>query len=129
MRAEVESLLAKARESREAARILQREGYRGFAASRAYYAMFYAAEALLLERGRAYSSHSAVIAAFGREFAKTGVLDPKLHRYLIDAQDLRNVGDYDTTSTITDAQVQEIMEWTDEFLNAAEDALSDPTSE
>ena len=36
-----------------------------FAASRAYYAMFYAAEALLQSRGLAFSKHSAVHAAFG----------------------------------------------------------------
>ena len=121
---EVEALLAKAKASNEAARLLQREGYGDFAASRAYYAMFYAAEALLLARGQSYSSHSAVIAAFGREFAKTGVLDPHLHRHLIDAQDLRNVGDYDTASTITDAQLRELLEWTDAFLAAVEDALA-----
>jgi uncharacterized protein (UPF0332 family) len=35
-----------------------------------------------------------VISAFGREFSKPGLLDPKFHRWLIDAQDLRNIGDY-----------------------------------
>jgi uncharacterized protein (UPF0332 family) len=32
--------------------------------------------AALLAGGQSFSSHSAVIAAFGREFAKTGVLHP-----------------------------------------------------
>ena len=43
------------------------------AISRAYYAMFYAAKALLTRDGiTAGSKHSAVVAAFGREYAKNG---------------------------------------------------------
>jgi uncharacterized protein (UPF0332 family) len=41
------------------------------AISRAYYAMFYAAKALLIRDGvSAGSKHSAVVFAFGREYAK-----------------------------------------------------------
>ena len=52
--------LVKARESLEAARILLREGFAGFSASRSYYAMFYTAEAILLRQDLAFSSHAAV---------------------------------------------------------------------
>ena len=65
-----------------------------YAASRAYYAMFYIAEAFLEGEGMSFSSHAAVIGAFGREFARTGRLPAEFHRFLIDAQDLRNSGDY-----------------------------------
>jgi uncharacterized protein (UPF0332 family) len=82
MKPEVESLLEKAQESRDAAELLRQESYPDFAASRAYYALFYTAEALLLERGLAFSRHSAVIAAFGKEFAKTSTLSPRFHRFL-----------------------------------------------
>jgi uncharacterized protein (UPF0332 family) len=44
---EVRELLVKARDSQRAASLLQRELYLDFAASRAYYALFYAAESLL----------------------------------------------------------------------------------
>lgn len=44
---QVERLLAKAKENIAAARLLQKQGYSDIAASRAYYAMFYVAEALL----------------------------------------------------------------------------------
>src|SRR5207237_6243117 len=104
MKPEVESLLHKARESVNGAALLGEKAYWDFAASRAYYAMFYAAQAMLLEKGLSFSSHSAVIAAFGREFSKSKVLDPKLHRYLIDGQDLRNAGDYDVGMPVTEAQ-------------------------
>jgi len=124
MKPEAQLLLEKARESLAAARLLAKEGYHDFAASRAYYAMFYATEALLLERGFAYSSHSAVIGAFGREFTKSSALDPKFHRYLIDGQDLRNAGDYDVGSPVTARQANEVLAWADEFIVAAERSLN-----
>jgi uncharacterized protein (UPF0332 family) len=123
MKHEVEVLPQKARESLHAAELLRQEGYLDFAVSRAYYAMFYAAEALLLDHGLSYSSHAAVIAAFGREFAKTKALDPKLHRYLIDAQDLRNLGDYGIGPGVAADQVQETLSWANEFLAAVEATL------
>ncbi len=49
--------------------------------------MFHAAEALLLTQEIEVSSHGAVHAAFGLNFAKTGKLPAKLH--LIDAFDAR----------------------------------------
>ena len=75
----------KARYSLAAAELLTNEGYHDIAASRAYYAMFYVAEALLFSKGLAFSSHSAVIAAYGKEFARTGLLDPQHHQHLRDA--------------------------------------------
>jgi uncharacterized protein (UPF0332 family) len=61
-----ELLLKKAHDSLSAARVLEREAMYDFSASRSYYAMFYAAQALLLAKMLSFSKHSAVIAAFGR---------------------------------------------------------------
>jgi uncharacterized protein (UPF0332 family) len=49
MTPDIEALFRKARKSLEAARILIKDSYFDFAASRAYYAMFYVAEALLAD--------------------------------------------------------------------------------
>ena len=123
MRPEIARLMAKARASQRAAILLQSQSYLDFAASRAYYAMFYAAQALLLERDLSFSRHSAVIAAFGREFARTAVINPKLHRYLLDAQDMRNLGDYGIGPSITQDQLAQILASTDEFISEIEQAL------
>lgn len=103
-------LLEKASQSIGAAEALLREGYSDFSASRAYYAMFYAVEALHLSRGQSFSKHSAVIAAFGKEFVKTGVIDSRFHRSLLHAFDLRNAGDYGTMHTITSETARQIIE-------------------
>jgi uncharacterized protein (UPF0332 family) len=124
MKPETQALLEKARQSLQAAGNLKRDGFTDFAASRAYYAMFYIAEALLLEQGLSYSSHAAVIGAFGKLFAKTGRLDARFHRYLLDAQDTRNVGDYGIGPGIATEQVEEILLWAEDFLKAAEALLA-----
>jgi len=112
--------LEKAKESLAAANLLQQQGYNDFAASRAYYSMFYVAEALLASLGQSYSSHAAVQAAYGRDFAKVERLDAKFHRRMIDAQDLRNIGDYGLGAAISPEQAARVCEWALEFITAAE---------
>jgi uncharacterized protein (UPF0332 family) len=61
---EIRALIEKAKESLDVAKKLVRDDHYDFAACRAYYAMFYIAEALLADLGQSYSRHSAVIAGF-----------------------------------------------------------------
>jgi len=117
---EIEELLERAKMSQKAAANLLRDGFANFAASRAYYSMFYVAQALLLSKGLSFSSHSAVIAAYGKEFAKTKLLNPEFHRLLMDAQDKRNIGDYGMIDGIEDEDAREILDWSKKFLKAAE---------
>ena len=83
MNPEQEQLIAKAQDSLKAARVLTNEGLYDFAISRAYYTMFYVAEAFLLSEGLSFSKHSAVIAKFGEYFARTNRIPNVYHRYLM----------------------------------------------
>lgn len=129
MNPDAAALLEKARQSLAAAGLLLEQGYGDFAVSRAYYAMFYTAEALLASLGQSYSTHGALQAAYGREFARTGKLDPKFHRWLIDAQGFRNLGDYAIGANIDPSKAQEVCEWAREFVRAAETYLDMPPSD
>jgi uncharacterized protein (UPF0332 family) len=100
--------LKRAEDSFAAAELLLSEGYPEYAASRAYYGMFYLAEAFLSTRGLAFSSHSAVVAAFGREFAKPELVPQHFHRYLIRAGELRLLADYRGTSIDSDEAQEQI---------------------
>lgn len=111
------ALLESARDSIAAARILLDSGFPGFAASRAYYAMFYVAEALLEGEGLSFSKHSGVIAAFGQRFAHTGKVPVEFHRHLIEAQDLRLAGDYDPSDTVTHQQAEAQISHAELFLD------------
>ncbi|MBS3968325.1 MAG: HEPN domain-containing protein [Truepera sp.] len=115
--------LAKARENLSAARE-PFDRYPGITTSRAYYAMFYAATALLLERGLSFKRHSAVIAAFGREFAKDDEVWREHHAHLVRAEELRKEGDYDLYSRIDVAEIAELLRWTEAFLQAIERRLA-----
>ena len=118
-----EALIDRARRSLRAAELLLREGEPGIAASRAYYAMFYAAEAMLLSRNLSFSKHSGVMAAFGREFAKTGAAPSEFHRWLMDAFDARNVGDYDIHRRLTGEQAGEHLRRATVLIGAAVEFL------
>jgi uncharacterized protein (UPF0332 family) len=112
-------LIEKAKESLQAAQILSDESMYGFAASRAYYSMFYVAQAFLLGEGLTFSSHAAVIGTFGKEFAKKNRLPAKFHRYLIDASQIRTEGDYSTARKVTAGEAFEAITQAEEFIQLA----------
>ena len=67
---EIRELLIKAERSLRAAERLLDDGDADFCVTRAYYAMFYAAQALLLSRDVRRSKDSAVMAALGTNSSK-----------------------------------------------------------
>ena len=101
MTTDQQTLLRKAEENIGAAGVLIEEGYYDIAVSRLYYSMFYCAEAVLLCDNLTFSKHSGVISAFGQHFTRTERLPQALHRSLIEAQDMRNLSDYDLMAVLT----------------------------
>ena len=101
-----------------------REFLYDIAVSRAYYAMFYCAEALLDADGLTFTSHSAVVPAFGQRFSKAGRVPPELHRYLIQAQDSRLLGDYDAESPRSKEEAAKHIGRAHEFIKLAQRMLS-----
>ena len=95
MKKEVQRLLEKADHALEVAESLYKQGFSQDAASKIYYAMFYAAQALLKSEDIEVVKHSAVESALGYYFAKTARIDPKYHRMLINARKVREIVDYD----------------------------------
>lgn len=102
---------------------MAREFLYDIAVSRAYYAMFYCAEALLDADGLTFTSHAAVVSAFGQHFAKVGRVPPEMHRYLIQAQDSRLLGDYDAESPRSNEEAAKHIGRAHEFIKLAERTL------
>lgn len=119
---DIPDLMARAEQSRSATRLLIDNGFLAEGISRAYYAMFYAATALLHSEGIAVSKHSAVIAKVGEHFAKTGRIPPHLHRSLIDMFDERQAADY-SGAGFTQAQAEAAYNSADEFIAAIRNYL------
>ena len=119
MMAEQQDLLLKTKQSLLAARVLRDNGFPEYAAARAYYAMFYVAEALLIGKELSFSKHSAVHAAFGQHFCKAGLVDPKFFRYLEEGMAVRHSGDYGKGHPVTVEKMNEQIAHAEEFLELA----------
>jgi uncharacterized protein (UPF0332 family) len=120
MKEDTRGLLDKAGRAIAAAALLLREGQAEFAAGRAYYAMFYTAEALLGEQGLHFRKHAGVHAAYGERFAKPGLLDPKFHRWILNAFDIRLTGEYGVGAMVDPEETQGLIDQANEFLHEAQ---------
>lgn len=116
-------LLDRARTTLEEARVLLESSHPLGAADRCYYAMFYAATALLQSRGLEPTSHRALLASFGKEMVKGGAVDPRYHRMLLDAFDLRQTADYDIRADVDQATAREAYAAAEDFVAMAEALL------
>ena len=89
----------------------------------AYYAVFYAATALLLNEGLEFSKHSAVIASIHQRFVKTGKLSKAQGKTLNLLFELRNIGDYGGITHITLQQVEQAIQEAKDFLAAVKSLI------
>ncbi len=117
MTEEVKRYLEKAQKSLKVASALQAKGYYEDSCSKSYYVMFYATQALLKSSGIDVVKHSAVVAKLGEHFIKTGKIDSRFHRYIIDAKRKREIADYDVFLRIGRDTAEERVKWAKDFLS------------
>ena len=86
------------------------------ACNRAYYAMFYAASALVYSKGKSYGKHSAVLAAFRQYFIKTGEFDKKWSDDYEFIMDSRHTADYDLYDFLEKEDVVKVIAKAKEFV-------------
>lgn len=112
-------LLEKAARSLKVAEGLMKSGDAEFSVGRAYYAMFYAAQALLNEEELRFRKHAGVHSGFAERFVKSGLLDKKYHRWLLSAFSKRITGDYGIEAELTPEDASLLIGQAQEFLVAA----------
>lgn len=100
-------MLAKAECSLRSARLLAADGSYDFAASRAYYAAFYAIEAALLVHNVEATTHTGIIGECSKIFFKTDILPKELSKTLGNLFRERQTADYDYFDIITAEQAEE----------------------
>ena len=93
-----------------------------FAVSRAYYGMFYAAQAALLTRGLQFKKHSSVIGSFNKEFVRNGIFSKDMSRLLEKAFDFRMQGDY-SIIPIEPEQAETVLKGAAEFVEMVKEFL------
>lgn len=107
---EAAALIERARKYLKSSNTLLKEEDFESSVSRAYYAMFYSVEALLLTKNLSFSSHKGAISAFGEHFVKTGIFTKDTSRELNNAFEKRQLGDYEYTFVISRGEAEEISE-------------------
>jgi uncharacterized protein (UPF0332 family) len=115
--AEIAANLKRASFSIKAAEDLFTGGFFDFVASRAYYAAFYAATALLLSDDMEFTKHSGLIAAIHQQYVKKGKLETEHGKNLNWLFELRGVGDYGETVHVSKEDARKAIEAAQEFVN------------
>lgn len=89
----INGYIKKAEKKLGVAKKLLKSGDHEDAVSRAYYAVYHAAQALLLTEGERAETHKGVVTLFGLLFVKTGKFSKNLGKYLANLKDDRESGD------------------------------------
>lgn len=123
MKSDAEAHLRRAREFlQDADVLLSRERY-SRCASCAYYAMFHAAQAMLVNEGLELHTHEAVKTKFGELFVKQKkAVSPEFGRMLAKAHEFRLDADYaiDARGNIEPEVAKQQLENAGRFMNMAE---------
>ncbi len=121
--AEITSNLERAAEALDAARTLVEGRFFDSAASRSYYAAFYAASALLLAEGLEFRKHSAVIALVHQKLIRSGTLPVERGKDLNWLFQLRTIGDYGGVVHVSQDDAERAIQAAESFLNATRSLL------
>jgi len=92
--------------------------------NRSYYAMFYAALALLQKISKAPTKHSGVISLFDKEFVMKGIFEKALSKDFHRAFELRQSIDYKIIKPISPDKATDIFEKAANFVQAVEHYLT-----
>jgi uncharacterized protein (UPF0332 family) len=122
--AEIVANLERAEESLGAARALVESRFFDSAASRSYYAAFYAATALLLAEGLEFRKHSAVIALVHQRLVRSGILSVERGKDLNWLFQLRTIGDYGGVVHVSRDDGERAIQAAESFLAASRSLLN-----
>ena len=99
-------------------------GYWRTAASRLYYACFYAVSALFIKNGIKAHTHSGTISQFGLHFVSTGFFSQQEGRFFKRLFELRQDGDYDDWIIITEDDIVPLVEPVKDFIDKIEQLIA-----
>ena len=107
LNAKVKKLFEKANRKLRTAGRLSKMGEHDDALSRAYYAMYHAALALVMTRGGAPTTHAGLLVLLSKEFVLTEELEKRYFDMLSEAKELRESGDYEPFFTGTEKKAEQ----------------------
>ncbi len=121
---EIQEYLRSAKKRIHSAEILfEAEEYRD-AVSRAYYAFFDAASALLLTEGIVAKTHSGLIALFGLHFIKKNKMKSKFATLFKRAKEAREEADYEIFKKFSKETTEDIIKTAKEFIKEVKSLIN-----
>ncbi len=114
----VVSLMKKAQKYlRSAAVLLELEDFDS-CASRAYFAMFFSAQALLLKETKRFSTNQGIRTSFVQTFVDSGRLPRRAATALNHGSQLQEVADYGYAFAVGEEQAEELLQEAEAFVNS-----------
>ena len=122
--ANVAEEMARGHETFRAAEALFKLGLFNDAVSRAYYAAYHWAKALLLTKGMESKTHRGVVQLVGLHFVREGLLPPEAATLLSQLEDAREMGDYTPSAHFTETNAREMIGRAKDFLESCRPVLA-----
>ncbi len=97
-------------------------------ANRAYYALYHAVMAMMVNDGFSPKTHSGLITEFGREYVFTGRIDPKYSKVLSQMRSIRENCDYDVFYYTNREEMEPILITVRELIELIKERVNDSTS-
>ena len=113
----VSKIIKKAKNSLSGAKHLFNEGHFDFAASRAYYAVFYALVSVLSTKDLQFKKHSSVIGSFNKHFIRTGIFPQNLSKQINRLFQERTEADYDWDAIIEKNDARQDIKTAEEIVS------------
>lgn len=115
--------MEKAKEALKASLMLD-NNYYSFAVNRIYYAIFYAASALVYTKRLYPESHKGMKTLFNREFVLTGLVQHEHEKFYSAIFEKRMEADYADIFEISEANIKEYYKEAENFVSLIEEMLN-----
>jgi uncharacterized protein (UPF0332 family) len=112
----ISAYLTRSQDELDTARLLFANGKYKVALTRAYYAVFYAASAMLLSEGIKRSKHSGVQSAFRQFFIKPSVIEVEYSDIYGAIRDARELSDYELWFMLAEEFAETIVADAEKFV-------------
>lgn len=123
-RAIVKFRVEKAYKSFGEAKAVTALGFWSLAGNRLYYAVYYMASALLLDKGISAKTHAGTIHLLGQKIIGSGMLDKSFGRLFSRLYELRQSGDYDDMFDASQEEVEPYISKVSAFLKEVESLIT-----
>ncbi len=124
----IDALLRKAQKFLRSAAVLIEMADYDSTASRAYFAMFYAAQAALLQETQALSSKQGIRSTFISRFVENGPLPARAGEALQRASELQEMGDFAYDFAVGEEDAEMILSEAEAFVNSLENMIQRPAT-